>query len=61
MKIKIRKISPARLVELQIFFALIERFLVQMIRMPSAIIYVMDLLNIWLFMYLIKGKSRRSM
>lgn len=57
MKIKIRKISPARLVELQIFFALIERFLVQMIRMPSAIIYVMDLLNIWLFMYLIKGKK----
>lgn len=57
MKIKIRKISPAGLVELQIIFVLIERFLVQTMGMPGAIIYVMDVLNIWLFMYLIKGKK----
>ena len=56
MKIKIKKISPARLIELQIIFALAERFLVQMVGMPNSIIYVLDVLNIGLFMYLIKGK-----
>lgn len=57
MKIKIRKISPVGLVELQIIFVLIERFLVQTMGMPGSIIYVMDVLNIWLFMYLIKWKK----
>lgn len=42
---------------MQIAFVFIERFLVQMIGMPGSIIYVMDVLNIWLFMYLIKWKK----
>lgn len=57
MEIKIGKISPAGLIEMQVIFVLIERFLVQTMGMPGAIIYVMDVLNIWLFMYLIKGKK----
>lgn len=60
MRNKIRRISPSGLIELQIVFALIERFLVQMIGMPRSIIYVMDVLNICLFTHLIrKIKSTR--
>ena len=57
MRNKIRRISPSGLIELQIVFALIERFLVQMIGMPSSIIYVMDVLNICLFTHLIRKKK----
>ena len=45
---------------MQVIFVLIERFLVQTMGMPGAIIYVMDVLNIWLFMYLIKVKGKKS-
>lgn len=57
MKNKIRKISSADLIEAQIVFALIERFLIQIIGMPNSIIYIIDILNMWLLMYLIKRKK----
>lgn len=56
MKIKIKKLSPTVVIELQIIFALVERFLIQKLGFPNSIIYVMDVLNLWLLVHLLKSK-----
>ena len=55
--IKLKKMSPAMIIEFEIVFALAERFMVQVLKMPSSIIYIIDILNLWLFVCLLNSKK----
>ena len=54
----IKNTTPTTIIKTNLIFALIERFLVQVIGMPSAIIYVIDLLNLWLIVWLWKDREK---
>lgn len=54
----IKNTTPTTIIKINLIFALIERFLVQVIGMPSAIIYVIDLLNLWLIVWLWKDREK---
>lgn len=60
MHIRIKKLSPTTVIKLQIIFALAERFLIQVLKLPSSIIYGMDILNILLLFCLIKIGRRNK-
>lgn len=53
-----KQITPTLIINFELFFVLIERFLIQVIGMPSAIIYVIDLLNLWLIVWLWKDREK---
>ena len=54
----IKNTTPTTIIKTNLIFALIERFLVQVIGMPSAIIYVIDFLNLWLIVWLWKDREK---
>lgn len=56
-KIKLKKMSPAMIIKIEIIFVLAERFLVQVLKLPTSIIYIVDILNLWLFVCLLYSKK----
>lgn len=56
-KIKLKKMSPAMIIKIEMVFILIERFLVQVLKIPNSVIYIIDILNLWLFVCLLNCKK----
>lgn len=50
-------LKPETLITVQLVFVLFERFLIQTCGLPGAIIYVLDIMNLVLFLYAWNGKT----
>ena len=55
--IKVEKLSPKLIIKLEIIFALAERFIVQVLKMPDSFIYIVDIMNLYLLVCLINSQK----